>query len=108
MEASNSSLNRNAQRHSSQFNSISQHLSGRLQQQQEQQQLSLPSMMTNTRKKKHHGNRKLQRFKKKCLKRGMTKEQTQKLIDEYNHTSQGINKTIVRTKKIIVLTFLKL
>lgn len=40
---------------------------------------------------KCHGNRKLQRFRKKCYKRGLTKEQTQKLIDEYNRTSPNTN-----------------
>lgn len=52
--------------------------------QERQQQLPLSSsMVINRPRKKCHGNRKLQRFKKKCLKRGLNKEEIQKLIDEH-------------------------
>jgi hypothetical protein len=39
---------------------------------------------TQTKRTKCHGNRKLRRFKKKCIKRGLNKEEIQKLVDEYN------------------------
>ena len=83
MDASSSNLNQHTQR-----------LPG------QQQQLPLPpSLIMKKQRKKCHGNRKLQRFKKKCHKRGLTKEETQKLIDEYNRTNQGINQTIPQKKK---------
>ena len=39
--------------------------------------------------KRCHGNRKLRRFKKKCEIRGLTKEETQKLIEEHNRRKNG-------------------
>jgi hypothetical protein len=53
----------------------------------EQQQKPVTSMKKNRRQTKRtrcHGNRKLRRFKKKWIKRGLNKEEIQKLIDEYN------------------------
>ncbi|CAM4819703.1 unnamed protein product [Rotaria magnacalcarata] len=85
MKASSSSLNQDTQR-----------LIG------QQQQLSLPSsLIMKKSRKKRHGDRKLQRFKKKCLKRGLTKEQTQNLIDEYNRTNHGTNQTIYQSNNHI-------
>ncbi|CAF2817022.1 unnamed protein product [Rotaria sp. Silwood2] len=87
MKASNSSLIPTAQRHSSKLPSNSRMQTGR------QQQLILSSTKKIKRRKKCHGNRKLQRFRKKCYKRGLTKEETQHLINEYNHSHQGQNQT---------------
>ncbi|CAF4664425.1 unnamed protein product, partial [Rotaria sp. Silwood2] len=52
------------------------------------QQREPHSTKTKKPRKKCHGNRKLQRFRKKCYKRGLTKEQTQHLIHEYNHNNK--------------------
>ncbi|CAF3737486.1 unnamed protein product, partial [Rotaria socialis] len=61
---------------------LAQGLSGR-------QQPSLPPPITTKKqRKKCHGNLKLQRFKKKCRKRGLTKEEIEKLIDQHNHTDK--------------------
>jgi len=43
------------------------------------------------RRKKCHGKRKLQRFRKKCYKQGLTKEEIQKLIDEYHRNNEQGN-----------------
>src|SRR5690242_7049654 len=64
-------------------------------QQQQQQQQS--STVTQQRRKKCHGNRKLQRFRKKCYKQGLTKEETQKLIDEYNRNNEQRNAEAMET-----------
>ncbi|CAF3160913.1 unnamed protein product [Rotaria sp. Silwood2] len=87
MEASNSSLIPNTQRHSGQLPSNS-----RIQTERQQQHVP-SSTKKNKRRKKCHGNRKLQRFRKKCYKRGLTKEETQHLINEYNHSNEGQNPT---------------
>ncbi|CAF4319430.1 unnamed protein product, partial [Rotaria sordida] len=87
MEASNSNLILNAQRHSDQLPTSSRNQIGR-----QQQHVPLATKK-NKRRKKCHGNRKLQRFKKKCRKRGLTEEEIQKLINEYNHSNQDRNQT---------------
>lgn len=53
-----------------------------------------PPITTKKQRKKCHGNRKLQRFRKKCRKRGLTKEEIEKLIDQYNHTDKGKNRIL--------------
>jgi hypothetical protein len=51
----------------------------------EQQQCT--SLKKNQRTRKRcHGNRKLRSFKKKCIKRGLNKEEIHRLMDEYNRT----------------------
>ena len=62
---------------------------------------------TQTKRTKCHGNRKLRRFKKKWIKRGLNKEEIQKLIDEYNrpkHANQLPNKS---TEEMEVATTIK-
>ncbi|CAF1339956.1 unnamed protein product, partial [Rotaria sordida] len=87
MKASNSTLIPNGQRHPGQLPSNSQN-------QIERQQQHIPlGTKKNKRRKKCHGNRKLQRFKKKWRKRGLTEEEIQKLINEYNHSNQDRNQT---------------
>ncbi|CAF1285193.1 unnamed protein product [Rotaria sp. Silwood1] len=81
MEASSSSFIPNAQRHTG----------------QQQQQVPTSTTKKNKRRKKCHGNRKLQRFKRKCRKRGLTKEEIEKLMNEYN---QSNNQTSNKKKKV--------
>ncbi|CAF3880665.1 unnamed protein product [Rotaria sp. Silwood1] len=81
MEASSSSFIPNAQRHTG----------------QQQQQVPTSTTKKNKRRKKCHGNRKLQRFKRKCRKRGLTKEEIEKLMNEYN---QSNNQSSNKKKKV--------
>ncbi|CAF1237188.1 unnamed protein product [Rotaria sp. Silwood1] len=92
MEASNSSLFPHAQRHSGQSR-----VNSRIQTDRQQHHVK-SSAKKNKRRKKCHGNRTLQRFRKKCRKRGLTKEETQHLINEYNHSHQGQNQTTNQKK----------
>ncbi|CAF1290969.1 unnamed protein product [Rotaria sp. Silwood1] len=87
MKASNSTLIPTVQQHSGQLPSNSRI------QTEPQQQPVLSSTKKTKRRKKCHGNRKLQRFRKKCYKRGLTKEETQHLINEYNHNNPDQNQT---------------
>ncbi|CAF4801074.1 unnamed protein product [Rotaria sp. Silwood1] len=81
MEASSSSFIPNAQRHTG----------------QQQQQVPTSTTKKNKRRKKCHGNRKLQRFKRKCRKRGLTKEEIEKLMNECN---QSKNQNHDKKKKV--------
>ncbi|CAF1322653.1 unnamed protein product [Adineta steineri] len=56
-------------------------------QQQQQQHVSVESKR---RRKRCPDNRKLRRFKKKCIRRGLNKEETRILIDKYNHKKNTI------------------
>ncbi|CAF1587981.1 unnamed protein product, partial [Adineta steineri] len=51
---------------------------------QQQQQREKSSKKKRRTTKRCHGNQKLRRFKKKCVKRGLNREEIQKRIDEYN------------------------
>ena len=71
------------------------------------QQHHTSTVKKNRRTKRCHGNRKLRRFKKKCIKQGLQKEEIQKLIDEYNrpkHANQLPNKS---TEEMEVATTIK-
>jgi len=53
-------------------------------QQRKQQQQQQTSVKTKKQRKRCRRNRKLRRFQKKCIKRGLNKEEIRKLIDEHN------------------------
>ncbi|CAF2819348.1 unnamed protein product [Rotaria sp. Silwood2] len=94
METSNLNVIPNVQQHSGQLHSNSQTRTTA------QEQHPVSSKKNRKRRKKCHGNRKLQRFRKKCRKRGLTKEETQRLINEYAHNNQDQNKSNHQQKKV--------
>lgn len=94
MSTSNYNPVSNAQPHSYELHSLQQVSSI------PQQQLPLPTpRLRKKTKRKCHGNRKLQRFKKKYLKRGLTKEEVQALIDQHNLPNKDESKSFLYKNK---------
>jgi hypothetical protein len=72
---------------------------------EEQQQQRTSAVKKNRRTKRCHGNRKLRRFKKKCIRRGLQKEEIQKLIDDYNRkkiANQSSSKNIEEMEVVTI------